>query len=222
MNKVLFIFRRLFRVGGSKIQSLIQFITIELINGAKDFIYFRYFLGGIKKNHHLIKMGATATQSTDYHALASVFKEVEIKQSDVLVDVGCGKGRVILWWIKNNIKNLIIGVELDSDIAESTSKNLSKYNNVKILNQNIINNVPEIGTIYYLYNPFDYNVLEKFKREVFLKSGDRLIIVYYNCQHIHIFENDDRWTVFRKKISVARLGADVNWALIIKNKSSLS
>jgi hypothetical protein len=62
-----------------------------------DLQYSGRFLGGTMESRYA-SSGAIATQSTDYLALSYIFDNlVQVQESDVLVDVGCGKGRVIFW-----------------------------------------------------------------------------------------------------------------------------
>jgi precorrin-6B methylase 2 len=58
-----------------------------------------------------------------------------IEPNDVLVDVGCGKGRVTNWWLSQGLRNRMVGIELDPDVASATEKRLRRFSNVTILNE---------------------------------------------------------------------------------------
>ena len=62
-------------------------------------------------------LGASNVENTDYAALSHIFTG-RIRDSDVLADVGCGKGRVINWWLMNAYQNRMVGLELDEKVAE--------------------------------------------------------------------------------------------------------
>lgn len=97
--------------------------------------------------------GYHALMHTDWKVLRAIFGEIDIKPDDVLVDVGCGDGRVINYWLSCGLKNLLIGIEIDEEIVASTAMRYARYPNVKIIcGDATIRDVG--GTIYYLYNPF--------------------------------------------------------------------
>ena len=55
---------------------------------------------------------------SDYHVLYDIFARVPIAKGDVLVDIGCGEGRVINFWLSRGLKNPIIGIEVVEAVAE--------------------------------------------------------------------------------------------------------
>ena len=154
------------------------------------------FAGGRKESPYR-NLGAVNTVSTDYDALPYIFRSVTISKRDVIVDVGSGRGRVINWLLNEGIDNKIIGIELDEEIAEKTRKRLRKYGNVTIVAGDALENIPEEANIFYLYNPFDGFVMEKFKNRLFDIFGSKrnITILYYNCAYRNIFESDPNWYV---------------------------
>jgi hypothetical protein len=145
-------------------------------------------------------LGAKGTESVDYYELSQLFdgrNGVDIKESDVLVDIGCGKGRVINWWLHQGLRNKIIGLELDERFAQSTAERLKPYDKVRIVCGNALENLPEDGTIFFLFNPFHAPVVEKLKDrlyDMFRERGD-LTVVYCNCKYLEVFQNDPNWIV---------------------------
>lgn len=134
--------------------------------------------------------------NSDYQTLDYVFAN-RIKPSDVLVDIGCGKGRVFNWWLRQNLDNRMIGIELDWKIAAATQKRLQDYPNVSILAGDAVELIPPEGTLFYLYNPFGEETMSKFRdRMADLFTGQKSItILYYNCKHVDLFKLDPRWIV---------------------------
>jgi SAM-dependent methyltransferase len=145
-------------------------------------------------------LGAKGTSSIDYYQLSRLFDPrngVIIKESDVLVDVGCGKGRVINWWLHQGLRNKMVGLELDERFAQLTAERLKPYDNVRILSGNALDNIPEDGTIFFLFNPFHAPVVEKLKdllNGMFCERGD-VTIVYCKCECLDLFQNDPNWVV---------------------------
>ena len=86
-----------------------------------------------------------------------------VEESDVLVDVGCGKGRVIISGLGRGFTNRIVGLELDEDVAAATRKRLTSYPNVTVLTGDAVENLPEDGTLFYLFNSFEQPIVTRFK-----------------------------------------------------------
>jgi len=141
-------------------------------------------------------LGANETANSDYLALDKIFVD-RIYPDDVLVDVGCGKGRVINWWLRSGATNKIVGLELDDVIAHRTRKRLRRYPNVTIVAGDAVANLPSDGTVFYLFNPFGPEVLAAFKERVarLTTRRDRVRVIYNNCHYVALFEDDDEWDV---------------------------
>lgn len=141
-------------------------------------------------------LGAEDTVNTDYIALQHIF-ENRIKPADVLVDVGCGKGRVIQWWLSRGYRNRIIGLELDEEIANKTRQRLRRHKNVSIVAGDAIQNLPADGTLFYLYNPFATQIVSAFKERLMSIFGKRgkITILYYECKHVEVFRDDPLFAV---------------------------
>jgi SAM-dependent methyltransferase len=145
--------------------------------------------------------GASRVQSTSYAALARLHarNDIRIAPDDVLVDVGCGRGRVINWWLSRGWRNRMVGLELVPRIAGETAERLRRFPNVEIRCGDAVQTVPPEGTFFYLYNPFDAPVMSRFA-DALLARADRpreLRIVYFNCRHLDVFADDPRWRVRR-------------------------
>jgi SAM-dependent methyltransferase len=149
---------------------------------------------------HFGALGAKDTSSIDYYQLSRLFHAkngVVIKESDVLVDVGCGKGRVINFWLHQGLRNKIVGIELDERFARPAAERLKPYKNVRIVCGNALDNVPEDGTIFFLFNPFHAPVVAAFKDRLcsMFRDGGSVTIVYCNCKCLDLFQNDPNWVV---------------------------
>lgn len=183
-------------------QRYMQRLVSLLANGKRllrnAVLDFRYgaFLGGTRKTPYA-HLGIQDTASTDYAVLPFIFTKDTIQESDVLVDIGCGKGRVINWWLSRGLRNPIIGIELDEIVADRTQKRLRRYSNVKIVCGDALTHLPESGTIFYLFNPFDRQWVAALKDRLSMlfAQGGKRIIYYYNCTNIDVFDNDPNWIV---------------------------
>ena len=176
---------------------------MNYIHKLNRFIYnlavdFRYgaFLGGVKKTKYLHK-GANDTANSDYKVLPHLFSSI-VEPHDVLVDVGCGKGRVLNWWLSNYREHKIYGIELDPEIAEQTRKRLKRYPKVEIICGDVCEKLPEDADIFYLFNPFDGRVMAAFRAALIglaIRGGRPLKVLYYNPIHADVFLENPRFTV---------------------------
>jgi SAM-dependent methyltransferase len=147
------------------------------------------------------ELGAEKTSNVSYYALSLIFKNEAIAADEVLVDVGCGKGRVINWWLSKRLSNRIVGLELDPEIAVHTRERLRSYRNVTIIAGDAIENLPADGSLFFLFNPFARSVANRFKERVLQSARrDHIRIFYYNCVHVDVFENDARFSVEHRKL----------------------
>ncbi len=140
--------------------------------------------------------GAYNTEDTSYDVLKCLFKMVAPRPDDVIVDVGCGRGRVINYLLSRGLKNEIYGLELDPDVASDTAERLARYGNVSIVGGDAIENLPQRGTLFYLYNPFAEFVVRRLNAKLLrLPTADRVRVIYYNCLHVDPFLGDPAWQV---------------------------
>lgn len=142
------------------------------------------------------ELGAERSSNVSYYALSMIFKGEPIAPEDVLVDVGCGKGRLMNWWLSRGLRNQIVGLEIDPGIAAHTRHRLRKYRNVTIVAGDAIENLPADGSLFFLFNPFHKSVVIRFKERILHSPRrDKIRIYYYNCAHADVFENDPRFSV---------------------------
>lgn len=155
-------------------------------------------------------LGANDVYHTAYPAMPLIFRYVTITPEDVLVDVGCGKGRVINYWLNKKYNNKIVGLELDPEIARQTAAQFARRKNVSIVQGDAIANFPHDGTIFYFYNPFcEEKVIEFEKLAARISENRPIKIIYYNPKSIYAFTNNN-WEIafidFERDLGVKRWG----------------
>lgn len=160
-----------------------------------DIKYSGKFLGGNVRSKYW-DSGSYNTVNSDYSMLDRILTKW-IEPDDIIIDVGCGKGRVIAWCKSKKLPNPIIGVELDPEIASETQSRFKKYDNIKIIAGSILDKFPANGSLYYLFNPFNEAIMQKFI-EVMLSEMDAdrpAKIVYHNCLHLDLFRDNERFNI---------------------------
>ena len=117
--------------------------------------------------------------------------------TDVIVDVGCGKGRVLNWLLAEHPRNRIVGIELDPEVCAKVERRLRRRANVTILCGDATELLPADASVFYLFNPFDDAVMHRFADAVVDRVTDlaRVRIVYYHARFVDVFRADPRFTV---------------------------
>lgn len=100
-----------------------------------------------------------------------------------LIDIGCGKGKVLCVWSKTYKNEYpLIGIEYSKVLSDICLVNLKKINaqNYNILNCDACDlnydNTADVN-IFYLYNPFDDIILNKIIKKI---SNKKCIVIYNN------------------------------------------
>ena len=130
------------------------------------------------------------TVSTSYDIAELIFfKYYPVRENDVIVDVGCGKGRVFNYLLYKGLKNRMVGYEINYLVADKTKMNLSRYKNVEIIGGNIFDDFPDTASIYYLFNPFKQTMMRDFKAKILEMKEKKPVILYYNPTCLDVFDD---------------------------------
>jgi SAM-dependent methyltransferase len=96
------------------------------------------------------------------------------------VDLGCGKGRVLLVAANLGFKQ-VIGVEFARELAEIANQNFTK---MKVTNAAVVHadaaeyQFPDSDLVVYLYNPFLPQVMKKVVANLKRSRAKRLFVIY--------------------------------------------
>jgi SAM-dependent methyltransferase len=146
--------------------------------------------------------GFENAENSDYETIGRLFSKIRLLPSDVVVDVGCGKGRLFNWLLARKLPNRMIGVEILPEVAEFARTRLKRFKQVQIITGNILENFPEDATVFYLFNPFSEALTRQFASRleahaVRLRAerGGRVVVIYWNCLNVKVFEENPFWQV---------------------------
>lgn len=156
------------------------------------------------------QLGANDVYHTDYSAMPLIFNHINITPQDVLVDIGCGKGRVINYWLSRGYQNKLIGLELDPVVAAQTAQQFVRREQVRIITGDAVANLPPEGTVFYFYNPFAWNKVVEFEACLSAIAGQKSVtVLYYNPKSLAVFSKRN-WDVklidFEQDLGVKRWG----------------
>ncbi len=78
-------------------------------------------------------IGGTSSQSTHYITLKRIFSHIHLSSSDTILDVGCGKGRVLAFLILKKYPCQIFGIEHNDEVSRIATGWAKRYNHVHVL-----------------------------------------------------------------------------------------
>jgi SAM-dependent methyltransferase len=140
-------------------------------------------------------VGAFDTGNSDYEDIAVVFDAAAVGPDDVVVDVGCGKGRVLNWLLAHHPHTTLVGIELDPDVCAATARRLRRHPQVSIRCGDATEMLPPEGTLFFLFNPFDETVMKRFAAALLALPPRPRRVVYHNCKFVDVFREDPRFLV---------------------------
>lgn len=120
------------------------------------------------------------------------------------LDIGCGKGKVVLLWKTQLKRRRVSGNVIGIDYYDHVIK-IAKENHRKIFGEEGDFFVEDATTcdyekfgrnlIVYLYNPFGPSVLDKVLKKL---SSQNVIVIYNNPVHEGVFASHDYKLIYRK------------------------
>ena len=130
--------------------------------------------------------GAHEPSPTHYIVLDVLFKHFRFGPRSHLLDVGCGTGRVLAYFLKQGFPGRVTGIELDPELADIAKRWSSRHPAVRVLQGNVLDIDLGKYTDFYLFNPFDPGILQQFISAVETQ-------VPKPCTVVHMSDNDDTW-----------------------------
>lgn len=132
--------------------------------------------------------------NSDHSAIRQIF-EGRVRPDDVLVDVGCGPGRVIASWLDAYPANRIVGIELNPTVAARAARRFRTNRQVSIVAGDAVDNLPDDGTVFYLFNPFNRAGIVRLEARLraLRAAGRQFRVLYHNPKHLDVFANPTLW-----------------------------
>jgi predicted RNA methylase len=108
-----------------------------------------------------------------------LIKGLKLPEDSVFVDMGSGKGRVLLMASLYKFKR-ITGVEISSQLCEIARNNIAKFEkmlkrplHIEVVNEDVLQyNIKNDEIVFYFYNPFDNFVMEKIIERIIKSLND--------------------------------------------------
>jgi len=101
-------------------------------------------------------------QGTSYELIRQFLKELNLTDQDVLYDLGCGYGRIPLYGAMTT-PGKYRGIEIVPErvVEANTVKDKLKLDNVDFRQGNVLEQDYSDGSVFFLFNPFAIETLEK-------------------------------------------------------------
>src|SRR3989339_477084 len=124
---------------------------------------------------------------------------IPLPPESVLVDFGCGKGRVLLLAVLRGIKKAV-GIEFSPELCEIARNNVRIVEqatgaslNISVIEGDVTHyEIEDDQNVFFLFNPFDDVVMEAVVKNIqqsLQKKPREIAIIYYNPVHSHILDN---------------------------------
>lgn len=142
------------------------------------------------------------SQSTLVRHLRKVLAELKPSADDVLVDFGCGKGRVLLVAAMQGLKR-VVGVEFSRELCSIAEENIARLKekaalcpvDVVCIDAGDYQIRPD-ETIFFFFNPFDSAVMKEVISNIedsFEEHPRKISIVYINIESQRISTESGRF-----------------------------
>ena len=158
--------------------------------------------GGIAQTD---KVGAFHYATESYADTRGVLRALDLQPSDIFIDVGAGKGRVLCLAAQIRMRQ-VVGVEYSSELVRIVKQNIcrmqGKQTPVEICSQAAEDFDYSAATVLYFFNPFEANVLDVVLRKVDVDRAGRplrLAFAFESPEHRAVFSRHkwlecyDRW-----------------------------
>lgn len=167
---------------------------------------------GFYESHHYNRYEATS-----YTALETLFKEYPIKNTDTIVDFGCGKGR-LAFYANYFFGSTVTGIEMNSNYFDTCINNKKTYSKNSNKNKDKINfinifaeeyKISNFDNKFYFFNPFSLQIFIKVLNNILISIENNprsidLILYYPSDEYIDYLDNYTAF-VLKDEITISNL-----------------
>lgn len=143
---------------------------------------------------------STGSESTRYYALDEVFDGYNFSKDEKIIDVGCGKGRVLAYLKHKGFEGQLVGIEHNPKVAEYAQKWTEKYDNITIISGDAFDLNCDDYTVFYFNRPFIGDMYEKFIEKMEKELTHPVTVFTYVDTRItpYLKQRQDHWRIERR------------------------
>ena len=142
--------------------------------------------------------GAHDPTPTPYFVLEDLLGTLDLTSDDHLLDVGCGAGRVLAYFVGAGLPGRVMGVELDERLAAEAAAWSVRYEQVRVVCASALDLPLAPYTHVYLFNPFDTPVLRAFLDKLEREAAGPVTLT-------HMSDNGE-WPAYLGRVGWSMLG----------------
>ncbi len=172
---------------------LVKSYLYDLRRGTNTQMWYFSRFNSSKANDSLIYMGSTLEDIEESTKKLEKIIGKDLMSNSNLIDIGSGKGKVLLTWRKIYPENEnILGFDYNKNLNKIALKNFDKlnYKSVKILHADAsllkIPKLNETFTVFFMYNPFGKKTINNFFKNNLPKKS---ALIYFNPLHSELIES---------------------------------
>ena len=149
-------------------------------------------------------VGMTGSQSTSYVILDRIFSHVTLTGQDSLLDVGCGKGRVLAFLVKKHAPCRLYGVEINEISGRVAQEWTRKYDQVNVTIGDAFQMDYNSYTILFLGRPFLPKTFLQFIEKLESELTHPITLIYWvDQQSGYLLKDRPAWEKqFREKLTI--------------------
>ena len=141
-------------------------------------------------------VGGTCSYSTHYAFLKYIFSHVSLRAEDALLDVGCGKGRVLAYLLREKCPCRLYGIEYNPEVAQVAAEWTRAYDQVTVLQGDALTLDYDPYTVFTLARPFLAVTFLTFIERVEQTVTHPVHLVYwYDQANIWMLKKRPGWTL---------------------------
>ena len=147
-------------------------------------------------------VGSTGSQSTSYLILSRIFSHVTLTEADSFLDVGCGKGRVLAFLLKQKAPCALSGVEINEESGRVAREWAARYEQVSVLLGDAFQLDYDPYTVLFLGRPFLPKTFLEFLDHLESSLHHPITLIYWvDQQSGRLLEGRLGWTLqFRETL----------------------
>ena len=139
-------------------------------------------------------IGGTGSESTYYALLRRIFSHLQLSSTDKLMDVGCGKGRVLAFLIKQKYPCEIYGIEHNEEVGKIAARWTQRYEHAHIIFGDALQHDYNPYTVITIGRPFLPKTFEQFIMHLEnILTHPITLIVWYDYQNRPFLYNRTGW-----------------------------